>query len=386
VIHLYTDPALNSDEYTPATIVYRGHSYTGAQAKRRGATSLSYPKSSYTLKFTKQDKFSEPGFAGGFLDKRKVTITTTFDDNSYLRQRLGYELWNRLDPSHIRVQSYNAVLFLNGAYFGLYTVTDHVDGYLMEDFGYDQDGDLFKARSADANFRATLNGRDQPKTTLHDGYTKEEGVPEQDEPGAFDTLDAFVDWVVEATPEALASEAESRVALREYVDWWIFVSFMAADDSIGKNSYHYNDPKDPHALWHVVPWDLNHSLGQDWNTERVKPTVTTPEGLYPAQNGLFEKLLNGPSASDMRQRYAEVLAREAYAIEGIVALFDAMVAEVDASARRDELKWGERYRTFGHWRDREDFTSYEQEVLYVREWLRARHTYLQTFYPLPQED
>jgi spore coat protein H len=381
VFHLTTDPGLNDEEYTPATIVYRGHSYEGAQAKLRGASSLAYPKRSFTLKFTKADKFSEPGFAGGFFEKRKITLTTTFDDNSYLRQRLGYEVWNSLDPTHIKVQSYSAVLFLDGKYFGLYTVTDHIDGYLMEDFGLNQDGDLYKARSIQANFRATRNASEALKTNLHEGFTKEEGFPEEPEPGAFDNLDGFVQWVIDATPEQLAADVESRIALRDYVDWWIFVSFLAADDSVGKNSYHFRDPTLADSVWRYVPWDLNHSFGQQWNTKRATPTVTRPEGLYPQLNNVFDKLLDGAHAPAMRQRYADLLAGDALAVDGLVALLDRMVAEVNASALRDEQLWGDQYRKFGRWSTRTDFTSYEQEVVYLRQWIRDRHAYLQKLYP-----
>jgi spore coat protein H len=52
VFHLQTDPGINADAYTPATVTYRGHVYT-AEAKHRGAASLGYPKKSYTLKFAK---------------------------------------------------------------------------------------------------------------------------------------------------------------------------------------------------------------------------------------------------------------------------------------------------------------------------------------------
>jgi spore coat protein H len=380
VIHVHTSPGLNDDDYTPASITYRGHTYKGAEAKLRGATSKSYPKRSFTLKFTKADKFNEPDFAGGFLNKRKIALTTTFDDNSYLRQRLGYELWNRLDRQHIQVQAYNAVLFLNGRYFGLYNLTDHINGYLMEDFGHSQDGDMYRGRSANANFRAYINGTQTPKDNLHVGYSKEEGFPEADQPGAFDNVDGFVRWVVESSPERLAAEASTRIATDEYVGWWIFVSFSAADDSISKNSNHYRDPLLAGSVWHVIPWDLNHSFGQDWNTERVTPLVTKPEGLYPSQNQLFEKLLAGPLAPGMRQRYAEELANKAYAIDDIVALYDWMAAEIKLSALRDEQVWGERYRNFGHWNKRGDFTTHEQEVAYVRTWLRERHAYLQTLY------
>src|SRR6185503_8108549 len=112
------------DDYTPAIITFRGHRFTG-EAKYRGGASLGYPKLSFTLKFADDDLFSEPG--SGFVDRRKVVLTSTFDDNSYVRQRMAFELWNRLDPEHLQIRQASAVVFVNGEYRGLYALTDHVD-------------------------------------------------------------------------------------------------------------------------------------------------------------------------------------------------------------------------------------------------------------------
>lgn len=385
VLHLNTDPGLNEDEYTPATITYQGHTYTGAEAKHRGATSQWYPKRSFTLKFTKEDKFNEP--ARAFLKKRKITLITSFDDNSYLRQRLGYELWNRLDPSaHIRVQSYNVVVYLNGEYHGLYTLADHVDGYLMEDFGYDQEGNLYKARSYDANFRTTSGvaftpeGMPVPKGTLHDGFTKEEGTPEDGQPGAFDDLDALVTWASGSSAAEFARTIDSTLARKEYEDWWIWVSFILADDSAGKNSYHYHDPLRADAVWHFVPWDLNASFGQDWKTFRTPATSSPPDAWFRSVNNLFDRILSDPNMGPaLEARYGEEL-RGPLAADTIVELFDGFAREIEESALRDEQKWRNAYLDYTLWRARTDFTSYQQEVEYVRRWIAERHTYLDGIY------
>ena len=379
VLHLTTDPTINDAGYTPATIIYRGHRYD-AEAKLRGAMSQSYPKRSFTLKFAKADKFNEGKLAGGFFEKRKITLTTTFDDNSYVRQRLGYELWNRLDPNHIRVQSYSAVVFLDGAYHGLYNVIDHIDGYLMEDFGHRQDGDLYKARTHDANFRSELSDGETPKESLHRGYTKEEGMPLEGEPGAFDNLDSLITWVIDKSPADLALEAPSRIALVEYQDWWIWVSFIAADDSSGKNSYHYRDPLLRESLWHVVPWDLNQSFGQDWYTRRTPPDMTTPEDYYLSRNQLFEKLLAGPLGNDMRGRYAAALSDGAYKLDRVLELLDELAAEISESAHRDEEKWSSIQHNFEFSPKRDDHLTYDEELGYVRQWIIDRHALLHDMY------
>ena len=387
VLHLNTDPGVNDDEYTPATITYRGHTYTGSEAKYRGATSRWYPKRSFTLKFTKEDKFGDPDRAGGFNEKRKVVLITSFDDNSYVRQRLGYELWNRLDPNgHIRVQAYNVVVYLNGEYHGLYTLADHIDGYLMEDFGYDQEGNLYKARDYDANWRRSSGvnfdsaGEALPKATLHDGFTKEEGTPEVGQPGDFDDLDAFVAWAADSSDAEFARTIDSTISRKEYEDWWIWVSYIAAADSAGKNSYHYRDPLRADSVWHCVPWDLNASFGQDWQTLRTSAVGSPPDAWFKHVNNLFFRILEdstlGPA---LEARYGREL-RGPFASEAVLELFDNYVAEIEQSARRDEQKWQEQYRSYMLWQQRTDFTTFQEELAYVRQWIIDRHAFIDTLY------
>ncbi|WP_437767939.1 CotH kinase family protein [Sorangium sp. So ce764] len=371
---LFLSPTPEAKEYAPATVVYRGRTYN-AEAELRGESSLGYPKNSFTLKFPKEDKFNEPDEAGGFTDRRKVVLITTFDDNSYVRQRLAYDLWNRLDPEHIQIKTYSAVVYLDGQYAGLYTVADHVDGYLMEDHGYSQDGNLYKAVSHDANFALTAHNG-EPKETLHDGFEKKEGTPPEGEPEAFADLEDLVSFVATSKEAVFAAEIGSRIDLRDYEDWWIFVTFIMADDSAGKNSYHYRDPV-AGGVFRYAPWDFNASFGQTWQTER-QPASDRVE--YLGVNLLFQRLLEEPSIGDpLRARYGEVL-RGALGDAEIQAIVDGYVARIDASARRDEARWGEAYRSYEGWSGRGDFTTYEEEIAYLKAWISERWRHQDALY------
>jgi hypothetical protein len=68
------------------------------------------------------------------------------------------------------------------------------------------------------------------------------------------------------------------------------------------------------------------------------------------------------------------------AADTVTALFDSMVVEVEESARRDEKKWDAAYRSYMLWSSRTDFNTFQQEVAYVRNWIGARHAYLETVY------
>ena len=373
VFHLAPGP--QSEVYGPATLFYRGIRHD-IEAKLRGASSLSYPKRSYALRFGDGERFDEPEQAGGFVDKNRVVLTSTFDDNSYIRQRLTYELWNRLSPT-IPIQAYSAVVYVDGAYLGLYTVSDFINDDLMETSGLSRDGDLYKAVNHSANFRLTDYMGD-PKGTLHAGYEKTEGSPAQGQPGAFANLEDLVSFVATSDDAQFSTDIGLRVATSDYMSWWHLVTFATASDSAGKNSYHYRDPAQADGLFHVAPWDFNHSFGQAWTTYRVPATDLE---TYEGRNYLFERLLADPThGPEMRGRYAQALTEGPLTVADLHATIDGYIADIDRSARRDWAKWESAYRSFNRWQNRTDFTSYEEEVTYVRDWIVEHHAGLSQLY------
>lgn len=368
VVHIDAG-AIDDVASVPATVTYLGHAYA-AQAKLRGATSIYFPKNSYTLEFPREDRFDDPG--RGFEQRNKMVLVTTFNDNAYLRQRLCYALWNRLDPEHLQIHTAMVVVFLRGEYHGLYTLVDHVNRHLLERGGLREESNLYFGINHAANFRRT-DDDGLPKLTLHDGYEKKEGTPLEGEPGAFDDLEELVGFVADSTPAEFAAGLDARVDRRDFVDWWIFVTFVTNWDSLGKNAYLAHDPAG--GLWRYAPWDFNQSFGQDYITYRAgyreRPAVMAE------WNELMTKLLADPVlGEEARQRYEEALGGT-FSADAVLALVDELAAAQDASARRDEARWEWDYRHYWNWGDRRDFTSYDEEVEYVRGWVADRVAFLQ---------
>ncbi len=362
----------SANYYVPVTVYYAGRKYD-AEAKQRGGSSLAYPMNSYTVEFENSELFNEPDRAGGFLNKKKITLTQTFDDNSNIRTRLAFDLWNALTPGPITVQTYSAVVFLDGEYHGLYTVTDHIDGFLMEDVGLLRSGNLYKAINHDANFYLTDVYGD-PKDPLHQGYEKKEGLPEEGQPGAFADLEALVDFVATASDSDFATTIATTIAVDDFVSWWLLIIFALADDTAGKNSYHYHDDS---SLWRVVPWDFNHSFGQSWQTYRIP---SDDLNFYRSRNNIFNRLLDTePFAAQMSSRYASELTGE-LSVATALALIDTYATEIDASAARNQGKWSAAYQSFPSWSDRSNFTTYEEEIDYVRAWITQRHAMLASYF------
>jgi spore coat protein CotH len=235
----------------------------------------------------------------------------------------------------------------------------------MDASGLSEDGNVYKAVNHDANFRLTRNNGD-PKATLHDGYKKKEGLPAATEPGAFDDLDALVEFVVTADDAAFAAQIGDMIDVFDYESWWLLVTFVAADDSAGKNSYHYHAPG---HRWQTAPWDFNASFGQTWTTER---RAAGSVSNYEARNLLFERFLATPEIADeLAMRYRDLLDGP-YSVAAIDARIDAILAELGPSVARDEIRWRAAYETFDRWSGRTDFTTHAEEVQYIRDWVAAR--------------
>jgi spore coat protein H len=331
------------------------------EGKLRGASSLSYPKKSFTLNFG--GAFDDP--ARGFVGEKKIVLTTTFDDNSQLRTLLSWQLWNRLQPT-VRVAATLAVVYLDGAYHGLYTMTDHIDDELMESHGLPESGNLYKAINHDANFSTTAAGGGA-KTTLHDGYEKKHGLPDPGQPGAFDDLDALVAFVSGADDASFRLEIGERVHLPDFEAWWLFAVFSRAQDSAGKNSYLHHSAV---TKWHAVPWDFNETFGQSWYTTR-EPYA--PIYRYDRHNRLFARLLADPELGPaLTARFAAELDGGAFDLDALLARIDGLAAVVAPSAGRDERRWRQDYLTFSRWSFRDDFTTFREEVDYVKAWLTGR--------------
>ncbi len=142
---------------------------------------------------------------------------------------------------------------------------------------------------------------------------------------------------------------------------------MKAWDSDGKNSYHYQDPSD--GKWHYIPWDFNESFGQSWDTER------SASGFNPDRtiNGISDRLIWDPAyESNYDSRYYSILRNE-LELSDFTDKIDDLYAEIETAARADFNKWGSTYRDFRVWENRSDFTTVDEEIQYIKDWITAQH-------------
>ncbi len=366
VFHIELPPDINFDDSEPTTITYRGEAYE-VEIQYRGAASSYYPKKSFRVKFPPDHEFKDED--EDFPKRRGIVLTSTFDDNAYFRQKMVYDLWNMQDEARAQIENMMVVVYLDGEYHGLYVLTDHISGEWWEDYGHNEDGSLYKSVDHSANFYSTYGG--STKSSWHSGYEKKEGIPND-----YSDIDAFVQFVAESNDADFDAEIGEMIVLEEFYDWWSLVVFTESDDSGGKNAYLYNDPAAP--LWHHAPWDFNHSLGQTWQTDREPATYDYD---FTSANNLFKRLLDSRAyGSDMSARF-DAQRDTVFHPDTTMALIDGYIERIDKSARRDWDKWQDDYYSYSGWSWRDNWTDYDGEVAYVRQWLQDRHEFVEDWNP-----
>jgi spore coat protein H len=367
VLHLLPHGPLTQD-YTDASVVWHGETLPG-QVKIRGAASATYPKPnlSISLTDTKLDLDDQ-----GLGSRDHLVLISNFDDNSYLRQKVTYDLWTDIagyfDSERLTPRTFYVVVYLGGEYEGLYTAVDRIDDEYHRDMGLgDGEGNLYKAVDHNANFYAhDVYGN--PKITLSEGYTKEQGEPIDD----FTDLEDLVRWTSNADDDTFAAQASSHLDVEEFMDWWTLVVFTNAGDSGGKNSYLYHDVDS--GLFRYSPWDFNDSWGQDWMTLRVGADEYDD---FTWTNGVFAHILAHPDLSaTLASRWEELVADGPLSEEAVRDRIDGDVELIDDEATRDWARWRTPYRHYSLWSgprgDAHDWTEYDEERDLVRDWAQAR--------------
>ncbi|MCK6506597.1 CotH kinase family protein [Myxococcota bacterium] len=371
VLHLQTTGPLTTSE-RKATVTWMGTPYSSL-AKIRGASSASYAKPGYTLDFPDDELPIEPWG----VERDHLVLLSPFDDNSYVRQKLIYDQWAAIcewsGEPRLVPRTFFLVLYLDGAYHGLYIGLDRVDDEFVRQMGFDGEGNLYKAVDHDANFYLTDSGG-RAKGTLHQGYEKKEGLPE----GDMSDLDALVSFTGGSDTDTLLAQAEDWFALEEFMDWFLLVHYAHGEDSAGKNSYLYHDPES--GLWSYAPWDFNHSWGQNWYTLRVSSDAIN---TFTGTNRVFAALQADPETEALLwERFAAMREDGPFDPDWLLGQVDAYQAEIDLSARRDWDKWEDDYRS-AWWADyrRGTWTDYEGELEYVRTWIEERDALFRELVP-----
>lgn len=200
------------------------------------------------IKFDKYDKDAR------FYGLKRLNLHSMINDESKMRERLSYSLFNEFDV--VAPRTAHAKVYVNGEMAGLYIAVENIDGRFAH-FHYPKggDGNLYKEVWPSANV--------DEGWVLSQLKTNEE--PE-DNPDVSDFM-AFTDAIAKTDVDSFESTMAKWIDLDNLVrylvvdrairNWDGIMAFYSSETSHNFFWYHDDGPQD---IFHLIPWDLDNAI------------------------------------------------------------------------------------------------------------------------------
>lgn len=315
--------------------------------KWQGASSLSYPKKNFTIKFNQKFEAKE-----GWGERKKYVLKANYVDFSHARNIVCARLWGQVVKSrHTRnerlndlpnggaIDGFPIIMLLNGEYYGLYT------------FNLPKDEDLFgigESTTDPETGEVTLLNQAVFCADNHTAATQFKAhcvvdetdfsykyVPnEEDFQWAKDSLDNLIDACLAAESEADVDALADKVDLDSALDYLIFTVLLAGSDMTDKN---YIISTYDGVQWFFTAYDMdsvfgNHWTGKYYNSSDMNPTIKS----Y-ANGHQLMKLFRTYKRTDIKARYAEL--RSGVMSEQNVALaFENFMVDIPRAILNKEVE------------------------------------------------
>ncbi|MFL3652664.1 MAG: CotH kinase family protein [Pseudoalteromonas sp.] len=230
------------EEYHETAITFNGVTLDSVAIRTKGGSSLSSVANSSSDRYSFKVDINEYVSGQKFFGLKKFTLQNSFNDPSYMREVIAYELMDEMGvptPEHAYVNFY-----VNGELFGLYLMVEAVDGEFVEKHFTNSNGDLYKPDGTGSDL--LWLGDDIQSYTDINLQTNE------------DTTDngAFINFV-ESLDKGETSAIEVDTLLRYMSVSTSLSNLDSYHGPLAHNYYIYDDD----GVFSILPWDFNESFG-----------------------------------------------------------------------------------------------------------------------------
>ena len=181
-----------------------------------------------------------------------INLHNAFKDPSYVREKIYYELASAAGLKAPRTNY--AALYVNGEYWGLYFLTEDIDGeFLQNHVGAKEDGNLYKGDP-----RGTLEWRGPDAAPYRNEYEKDNNEDADD----WSDLIGLIDVLNRTPREQLKERLDAMVDVDSALTLLALDNLTANLDSYigsGHNYYLYHRKSDGKFMF--FPWDPNEAYG-----------------------------------------------------------------------------------------------------------------------------
>lgn len=318
--------------------------------KWQGETSTAKPKKNYTIRFyhdpdhARKDKINY----GGLTKASKWCTKANYVDQSHARNIVSARLWS--DIVHSRsgelptemqesalnygaIDGYPILIYLNGAYLGLYTMNIPKDEKL---FGMDTDNPKHCALCGYSNNNGdssvVLSTQFRTVNTAH----WENEVPEEWNDTNTAALTNLVNFVKDSTDDEFVTNLNTYLDVESAIDYYIFMYFNGGIDSLGRNLVilTYDGVK-----WYCSGYDMDMTFGNNFNGSGVLDPETACPEAYRENNSLLWQRLEALFGNAIYNRYT-ALRQTVLSTEYVNRAFEMFISQIpDSEYEADYKAW-----------------------------------------------
>jgi spore coat protein CotH len=346
---------------------------------RGGFTQFMFSKKSYKLSF-KEDATLEKSKDVSLLGLRSDDdwdLQAMANEPLRMNEKTSFDIWRKVNTLHYQSEEDEAInscrmlyaeLFLNGAYQGVYCVSEPVDRKQLKLKKYDDKkgirGELYKGAGWGPTVFTSCPPYDNDSLwwVNSDGYGYEWLYPDEDEANRdWKGLHDFVYFVMNSSDADFNAHYSDYFEENNAIDYYLFINFARAEDNKGNNLFVAKYTKDEPYFY--VPWDLDATFGNSW--EGGKRDITDDI----MSNGFYDRIALSPGG--FKEKLAAKwtrLRKDWLTVDGLMNLFNE---NYDYLLRNGVYEREERT-----WKDQDKYQFDASYMDYLQDWIAKRLEFL----------
>lgn len=280
-----------SETYLKCNVTIDGSLYSAAGVRFKGNSSYNGPGQKKPFKLDLEE-FVDGQTHDGL---KQFSLNNGFKDPSFLREKLALDFMNQHGIAAPRCTF--SRLYINGEYWGLYSVVEDIGKtFLQQRFG-NNDGNLFKG---DPHGSLTWKGGQQAN------YTGDYELKTNETANDWSDLIALLDALNNSTATDLPTALAARFNLDGWYGYWAIHSmFVNLDSYVGSGHNYYIYHNEDTNQFEFIAWDENEAFGNFKMNLSEQQLLNLPFTHIPQpfeQRPLMNRLLQN---ADMKQAYAD---------------------------------------------------------------------------------
>lgn len=281
------------DEYMRCDVQVDGVSLPNSGVKFKGNSSYNNPSNKKPFRIDLAEYVDNQSFDG----LKKLVLNNAFKDPTFLREKLMLDFMNQHGINVPRATF--ARLYLNGKYWGLYSVVEDVNKTFLEDRFGNKDGNLFKGDP-----KGTLVWKGAQQSLYESDYELKTNETENN----WSDLIGLLNALNNSSNLQLADSLGKYMNLESWFSYWAAHNLFVNLDSYigsGHNYFLYHNSASNKFEW--ITWDVNEAFGNFQMGMPLANIKTLPYGFIP-QPGTQRPIMNRLwTNSALKQQYSDRL-------------------------------------------------------------------------------